>query len=724
MYNTPMISKYKFIILLLSIVAVISLMTSVVSASETTPIMVSLGDSYSSGEGIPPFYGQDADAASKVTDQDWLAHRSSSSWASMLELPSVGKMGDHRDTNWFFVACSGAVTSNLKASQKKEYDYKGLEGTEYIDAQLDVFNNFEYDSVDYVTLTLGGNDVGFSDIITEAAMGSSYLSPNHLSSKLNATWSEFYKDNGIRDNIRNAYHDISDAAGPNAKIIVAGYPKLLEQNGKGALFSKAESQLINESVTAFNKELNLLISSCKAEGIKICFVPVEDEFDGHEAYSDTPYINKVMIGARSEDLVQSLFSASAYSIHPNDAGAKAYARCVQAKIDELEKDGGESEWPARITSTERDIVLVLDVSGSMSGEPMESTKEAAKNFVDTVLKEEASIGIVTYDSESYMVSDFSKDKYYLNNIIDMIYSGGDTNTEAGLTTADDMFENSNAKKKAIVLMSDGCPTTGKDGDELIEVSNSIKKDDITIYTLGFFDSLSGYEKESAQSLMEHIASDGCHYEVTNADDLLFFFGDVADQLNGQKYMYIRIACPVDVEVSNNGETLCSEEDDLCTRTQFGTLSFEENTEESEEENDSGNDTRIKILRLKEGANYNVYITGNGRGKMNYTIGFMDDDGKYSDLRKFKNIKIKPDTEINTIASNTSTTILKVDEDGDGEYDYIYKAGINGRGKIVNDTYMLYIAFGIVAAFAILITIIKLYKEFTYRIRVILKKIVN
>lgn len=39
-------------------------------------IMVSLGDSYSSGEGIEPFYGQNEKISKKVNNPDWLAHRS------------------------------------------------------------------------------------------------------------------------------------------------------------------------------------------------------------------------------------------------------------------------------------------------------------------------------------------------------------------------------------------------------------------------------------------------------------------------------------------------------------------------------------------------------------------------------------------------------------------------------------------------------------------------
>ena len=84
----------------------------------------------------------------------------------------------------------------------------------------------------------------------------------------------------------------------------------------------------------------------------------------------------------------------------------------------------------------------------------------------------------------------------------------------------------------------------------------------------------------AQYLMEQLASDGCHYEVANADDLVFFFEDMADQINGQKYIYIRIACPVDVSVTYNGETLNSAEENQVLRTDFGTLTFEDSEETS------------------------------------------------------------------------------------------------------------------------------------------------
>lgn len=349
-------------------------------------------------------------------------------------------------------------------------------------------------------------------------------------------------------------------------------------------------------------------------------------------------------------------------------------------------------------SGERDIVLVLDVSGSMGGTPIEETRKASENFINTILDEDANIGLVTYNGSAARLADFSRNKIELNRIVSNIYSDGGTNIEAGLSEAYSMLKAGNAKKKIIVLMSDGEPNTGKEGDALIEYADEIKDDGIIIYTLGFFESL-GY-KSSAQTLMEKIASDGCHYEVANADDLVFFFEDMADQINGQKYIYIRIACPVDVTVSYNGEKLCSAEKKLNLRTDFGTLTFEENEDKS-----NGADDRIKVLRLKEGADYDVQIVGTGYGHMNYTIGFMDENGDYSDLRKFRNIKITKKTEIDTVATIADESVLNIDEDGDGKYDLKLRATKNSYGEKVETYIWIYVVAGCSAFLLVFTSII-------------------
>ena len=702
-----------------------TVMCAKVDDSKSDRIIVSMGDSYSSGEGIDDFYDYNLPFAERIKSEDWLAHRSQNSWGGQLRLPNVdGTMAENRNTNWYFVASSGAETVHITGEQYKYYhkeegrfyetktvytngdelsedgktlltdDAKNMPRPRKIPPQNNIFDRLsnEGKQVDYVTITIGGNDVGFSDIITKAAdpRESSYLNPNAFSDLVDMLLKHITSDD-ITNKLIDTYGKIQNKSG--SKIIVAGYPKLLEQTGKGTLFNKYESETINNAVHAFNLKINRAVLTCEINGGSngiYHFVSVEDGFNGHEAYSDDPYINEVSIFAKEQDIKDS--GASAYSMHPNKKGAEIYRACVQSKINELE----------RTTSDERDIVLVLDVSGSMSGTPLEETKKASTKFVDRILDEDASIGIVTYDNSANMVSDFSVDKNSLKTVANNIGGGGGTNIEAGLIKAQEMLSISKAKKKIIVLMSDGEPNDGKVGDDLISYANSIKADGTYIYTLGFFQSM-GSGKSSAQVLMEQIASEGCHYEVSNADDLVFFFGDIADQINGQKYIYVRIACPVDVTVEHDGEKLCSIKDDENARTSFGSLTFEESTETYEDSSDD----RVKILRLKDDFKYDIQIDGNGRGSMDYTIGFMDEKGEYSDLREFKNVKITKRTEIDTVASNTSSTMLKVDSDGDGKYDLKYKAKANSVGEIVDYSYILYISLGILLLICVLVIYIKI-----------------
>lgn len=998
------------------------------------PVVVSLGDSYSSGESVQSYYGQKS--SDKYTCEDWIAHRSSYAWPGLLQYngkylntvraknPTVsnGLTVDYNsckdDGSWYFAAVSGAKTKDIismqyvdggkaktSSGQVKKVQKTVLHDVEEykLNLQIDTVNAVQ--DIDYITMTIGGNDVGFVDIITKAVctaqdpsstpvvdavsalsgpisditvpIVSNMIDMSHLKNKLVKIIESFWDDDSdsCSNRLKKTYEELLNAA-PSATLVIAGYPQLLHLNedgsGNGGFFSYEKSRLIDSAVLIFNDYLNTVVNNMGTK--RIIFVDVMSYFQGHEAYSDEPYINGLIYGSDENikftgtDLI-----ISSGSFHPNKKGVYAYASAVQealAKIDlgfaetnystdsqlevydsngekydnytvevngeeykniiadfdfwglwkqdyhkiftvtekqplslnlpkgdytltiidgsdadkvisksikirksknasqkiiiasnfgqsqseekaegyydatdvltdavefnghwykviqddaitdwsvasqycrthngylatitsqeendflysYIKKAGYESayfglsdvdsegtwlwttgeavnytnwhnnepnnensdedyamfyykysdgtwndgdfgkrtekggtaficEWGEytpeiteketvsqlkRETSDERDIVLVLDVSGSMSGTPIEETKKASTNFINTILKEDASISLVTYDSSATMLSDFSTNAEALKAIVtDFIDAGGGTNIEDGLQMATNMLSTSNAEKKIIVLMSDGSPNYGKVGDELIEYADSIKDESIYIYTLGFFSSM-GSDKSSAQLLMEGIASDGCHYEVADADDLVFFFEDIADQINGQKYIYVRIACPVDVTVTYLGESLSSSDKNFNDRTSFGVLSLED-VEDS--------DDKIKTLRLKEGNDYAIKINGTGRGKMDYTIGYMDDNGEYSDMRNFRNINITRSTVIDTSTKYSDKTILNVDEDGDGKYDLKFRAGANEYGELVDYTYVIYIVIGVIGAIIVLIAVIVIRKKIKKR----------
>ena len=318
------------------------------------------------------------------------------------------------------------------------------------------------------------------------------------------------------------------------------------------------------------------------------------------------------------------------------------------------------DWYEDYKTAERDVVLVLDRSGSMEGNPILQTKEAAVNFLDTVYEQDSRVALVSYDNEAEINQRLTRNSDWLKESINDIWASGGTNIYDGIAYADDLLSKSNSAKKIIVLMSDGMPNNGPSLNDwdyatpLIDYASELKNKGYYIYTLGFFSELYSEELTYAQELMENIASPGLHFEVDSAENLVYFFDDIANQISGTKYVYIRIACPVDVTVKSGGETLSSKEGAENTRTSFGTLTYEnvQNTNPNtnvemypyqESYVDSTVD-RVKILRLNMEKDYDIDIKGYDTGTMDYTISYPDQNGEYTDVRKFPNIAVTTTTK--------------------------------------------------------------------------------
>ncbi|MBQ7961299.1 MAG: hypothetical protein IJ289_01760 [Clostridia bacterium] len=382
--------------------------------SDSDRVIVSLGDSFSSGEGLgdyyntyldkknkeTPIYDKNTPIEEKVTNEDWLAHRSTLSWPGRLTLNGVdGTMADNRNTHWFFAAVSGAETKHLNTKQQaKKYnrDHGRLDNSENptkLPLQLDVFNTLKSKNLkaDYVTITIGGNDAGFTDIISDTVIShSSYLYPGVLTKRINQTTAkfltydlndtltinpnltpqehllsnfeitnvEFAESGSIYTGLCQAYEDIHKAAGDQAKIIVAGYPKLLN-NAIALTINSDEVELINNAVSLFNYGIEKLVTRYQeTENMPIHFVTVEKAFEGKEAYALNSAIYKIDLTPEKEDLDDRIWTEkganpSARSMHPNDKGAEIYAECVQDKINELEKQDANNNTTTQTTTQQQ-----------------------------------------------------------------------------------------------------------------------------------------------------------------------------------------------------------------------------------------------------------------------------------------------------------------------------------------------------------------------------------
>ena len=122
------------------------------------------------------------------------------------------------------------------------------------------------------------------------------------------------------------------------------------------------------------------------------------------------------------------------------------------------------------------------------------------------------------------------------------------------------------------------------------------------------------------------------------------------------YMVIRIACPVDVTIADGEQVLSSVKGSESFNSSFGRLDI------------IGKDNDIKMICMDEDTNLDVNLTGTGTGTMTYSVRHYSANDELLDERVFENVPITEDTVIKTKADNAETTVLNVDNDGDGVTD--------------------------------------------------------
>lgn len=191
----------------------------------------------------------------------------------------------------------------------------------------------------------------------------------------------------------------------------------------------------------------------------------------------------------------------------------------------------EVEAPKIVAEGERtplNIALVLDRSGSMGGDKLKYTLEAAKFVIDN-LGEKDIVSIVTYESGVQIVAEAQKvtNKQHLKNLVDKIITGGSTNLSGG------MFEGykqvaknkSDAYINRVLLMSDGLANQGiSDSAGLVQaVANKLEETGISLSTFGVG---ADFNENLMQSMAEF---GGNYYFISSPDEIPNIF---AKELNG------------------------------------------------------------------------------------------------------------------------------------------------------------------------------------------------
>ncbi len=170
------------------------------------------------------------------------------------------------------------------------------------------------------------------------------------------------------------------------------------------------------------------------------------------------------------------------------------------------------------------VAIVLDRSGSMSGEKLERAKDAAKEAINRLGSQDI-LSLVVYDSTVDVLVPATKvgDKELLHQRVDQIRSGQSTALFAGVSKGAAELRKFMELERVnrVILLSDGIANKGPSSPaELGELGASLIKEGISVSTIGL-----GLDYN--EDLMAKLAdrSDGNHVFVEHPNQLVGVFNE-------------------------------------------------------------------------------------------------------------------------------------------------------------------------------------------------------
>ncbi|MEZ6130015.1 MAG: VWA domain-containing protein [Planctomycetaceae bacterium] len=107
------------------------------------------------------------------------------------------------------------------------------------------------------------------------------------------------------------------------------------------------------------------------------------------------------------------------------------------------------------------MVLVIDKSGSMQGDPIEMAKSAARSAVE-LLGRRDHVAVLAFDGDTYVISEMqpASNSVKISDEIARIDAGGGTNMYPAMEMSFEMLMTTSARLKHVILLTDGVSTAG------------------------------------------------------------------------------------------------------------------------------------------------------------------------------------------------------------------------------------------------------------------------
>lgn len=161
-------------------------------------------------------------------------------------------------------------------------------------------------------------------------------------------------------------------------------------------------------------------------------------------------------------------------------------------------NGSPKDNPNNAALPTVDVILAIDLSGSMYGEPTRKAMSAMKDFVKQMDSDIVRIGIVAFaDSTRTLVKPTDDYRAVINTIanLESVDVGGGTSAEP-FTLSYSCLVNDDSDVKYIVVLTDGCWFNTQDA---IQKAKQCHKAGIEIMALGFGSADYGFLKKIAST---------------------------------------------------------------------------------------------------------------------------------------------------------------------------------------------------------------------------------
>lgn len=171
-----------------------------------------------------------------------------------------------------------------------------------------------------------------------------------------------------------------------------------------------------------------------------------------------------------------------------------------------------------------DVILVMDVSSSMIGTPLQRGYEAMRRFGQGVDPTRTQVGVVLFSDAIEDTLPLTSDNTAIESFLNKVVRNGGTSIHLGLAEARNQLKNSKrqaASSAVIILLSDG----GSDENAAIAQATAAQQDKISIVSIGL--ASSGLNSV----LLQKVATTGIYREAQSPDDLLKIYTDLGGQLN-------------------------------------------------------------------------------------------------------------------------------------------------------------------------------------------------